>query len=362
MDSDIRSYPAELREICRCRIYLFTYRRPGLLKKAVESLIKQTYSHWVCEVHNDDPTDLRPTQVLAEFGDSRLTLVTHAENLGPTKTFNCAFAPVAEEFISILEDDNTWDPEFLSSCIAHLDERPDVSLVWANMQMWRQTDDTTCVPTDVTFWPQRTSTGEALPATTTFHWPNARSLIGELHSTGAMVVRSRDAPDYIIPDECPSNYMEHVRERTFRYPIVLIRQKLANWTWTTTTSRPSGGASSLAMQVMLAGSFLLHSEKTRYQLMRIWIDARRRRPRQLVILFLVILLNMRLWRLIRYFKVADFGWLCVDFGKHPLLTLTSLLHVRRLAILNTFLKDKTEKLFIRSRRTPASVSSVTANT
>src|SRR5437870_4247947 len=103
-----------------CRVYLFTYRRPKLLSRAINSLVHQTYVHWVCEVHNDDPADPVPGKIIDEFKDARITLVTHPENYGGTKSFNCAFVPVQEKFVSILEDDNTWDREFLDTCIACL--------------------------------------------------------------------------------------------------------------------------------------------------------------------------------------------------------------------------------------------------
>jgi glycosyltransferase involved in cell wall biosynthesis len=327
----------------RCRVYLFTYRRPELLRRAIKSLLDQTYTSWVCEVHNDDPSDFRPKEVLAGFADPRITLVTHPEKYGPTKTFNCAFVPVSEEFISILEDDNSWDPEFLSSCIDCLDKRPDVSLVWTNMQMWKQIDESACSPTDVFFWQESSKTGAKLPPTTTFPWPNARLFIGGLHSTGAMVLRSKHAADYIVPDECPSNFFEHVRERAFRYPIVLIRKKLANWTWTSTTSRPSGLALSIAIQVMLANSFLLHCKKNHFGYLRIWTRARRRKQRNLTILVFAIVYNICLWPLFRYLKATDVCWLCVDFLKHPFATAGSFRHMRRLEKLWQFVDKKTSE-------------------
>ncbi len=325
----------------RCRVYLFTYRRPQLLRQAVKSLVNQTFACWVCEVHNDDPEDLRSNEILAEFADPRITLVTHLEKYGTTKTFNCAFVPVVEDFISILEDDNTWEPDFLTSCIDCLDKRPDVALVWANMQLWKQVDESTCTPTDVLFWPEFSKRGDKMPATTIFHWPNARLFIGGLHSTGAMVFRSKHAPDYIVPDECPSNFFEHVRERTFRYPIVLIRKKLANWTWTTTTSRPPGLALSIAMQMMLANSFLLYSKKSHFRFLRIWAGARRRKQRHLLILVLATVQNLRLWPLFRYLKATDIAWLCVDLAKHPFAILASFKQMRRLENLHFFLDKKT---------------------
>lgn len=327
--------------VTRCRVYLLTYRRPQLLRRAVTSLINQTFTLWVCEVHNDDPDDLSPSQILAEFADPRISLVTHPEKYGPTKTFNCAFVPVVEEFISILEDDNTWEPDFLTSCIACLNKRPEVSLVWTNMQMWKQIDESTCVPTDVFFWPELSKSGAAFPATTTFRWLNVRLFIGGLHSNGAMVLRSRHAPEYVVPNDCPFNFIEHVRERTFRYPIVLIRRKLANWTWTSTTSRPSGLALSIAMQVMLANSFLLHCKKNHFRFLRIWARARKRKQRHLLILILAIVQNILLWPLFRYLRAKDIAWLCVDLAKHPFATIGLFKQMQRLEKLRQFIAKKT---------------------
>lgn len=329
--------------VARCRVYLFTYRRPELLRRAIKSLLDQTFAGWVCEVHNDDPTDERPKQVLAECSDPRITLVTHPEKYGPTKTFNCAFVPVSEDYVSILEDDNSWDPDFLTCCIECLDKNPEASMVWANMQLWQQVDETTCKPTEMLFWPERSKKGNALPPTTSFRWPNCRCLSGCLHSTGAMVFRSKYAPEYIVPDECPSNFFEHVRERTFRYPIILVRRKLANWTWTISTSRPSSLSLSVALRIMLANSYLLHCGKSHFSLLRIWAVARRRKQRHLIILVLAILSNLRLWPLFRYLKFADLPWLCVDFGRHPFATMGAFVQMRRLANLRRFVETKTRQ-------------------
>jgi glycosyltransferase involved in cell wall biosynthesis len=327
----------------KCRVYLFTYRRPQLLVRAIKSLLAQTYADWICELHNDDPHDSRPCKILTEFADPRITLVTHPQNYGPTKSFNCAFRPVGEEFISILEDDNAWDPEFLESCLACLTDRPEVSMVWANMQMWKQIDESTCIPTNVFFWPRQSKTGASLPPFETFHWPNAHSIIGGLHSNGAMVLRSKFAQDCRVPNECPFNFIEHVRERIFRYPIVLMRRKLAVWTWTLDSSRPANCALSTAMQVILANSFLLYCAKDKFPMLRIWARARQRKRRHLIILFLATLINVRLWPLFRYFKATDYLWVFIDFIKHPFATLQAVSKIPRYAHLHEFLKTRTKQ-------------------
>lgn len=88
-----------------------------MLARAVDSLLRQTFDDWVCELHNDDPDDTSPGELIDRIGDKRITVVNHIENLGPTRTFNVFFKSIREPFFSLLEDDNWWEPEFLQVMI-----------------------------------------------------------------------------------------------------------------------------------------------------------------------------------------------------------------------------------------------------
>jgi glycosyltransferase involved in cell wall biosynthesis len=332
-----------------CRVYVFTYRRSQLLRRAIRSLISQTHTRWICEVHNDDPNDASPGAVVTEFNDPRITLVTHHENYGATKSFNCAFVRVNEEFVSILEDDNSWDPDFLATCIDHLKLNPSASLVWANMQLWNQVSESECIPTSTEFWPQTDKTNRPLPRATSYAWPNARSLSGGLHSNGAMVMRAQHVAEYRIPDCCPFNFIEHVRERTFKYPIVLLRQKLANWTLTLTTARPSNFGQSAAVMIYLGASFLICCHKRRFTMLRIWQTSRRRRQRTVLTLVLAILSNPRLWHLMKFSRPSDYMWCLFDLCKRPLGFIFTLLYYWRLRTLGEFLYRTTRERFIEGK-------------
>jgi hypothetical protein len=247
--------------------------------------------------------------------------------------------------MTILEDDNTWEPQFLETCIKCLLERPHVSLVWCNMELWKESAPGECRPTGQLFWPAISKSGLALPEVKEFHWPNAFSMMGGLHSNGACVMRADHLPAYAIPNECPFNFIEQVRERSFRYPIALIRKRLANWTWTMETSRPSSLSRSLAMQVMLVGTFLCHSKRDRFALRRVFSRARKRTQRQLLVLVLAIAQHKQLWPLLRYLRVSDLFWVGRDFARHPVATIRSLSERRRLRNLEIFLNRNTAERF-----------------
>jgi GT2 family glycosyltransferase len=169
----------------RVRVYLCTYRRNHLLRRAVESLLNQTFRDWVCELHNDDPADKFPEELVRRVGDPRITLVNHEVNYGPTRSFNGFFKPISETYFSILEDDNWWEPEFLQRMVAALEAHRTIQLAWANMRRWIEQPDGSWTDTGIDVWDRPPG---AVPEL--FYWPQPQQLMGALHSNGAMLARS----------------------------------------------------------------------------------------------------------------------------------------------------------------------------
>ena len=64
------------------RVFLLTHRRRELLRRALDSLLAQTFTDWVCELHNDAPDDDFPRRLVAEIGDPRVSLHHHKHRLG----------------------------------------------------------------------------------------------------------------------------------------------------------------------------------------------------------------------------------------------------------------------------------------
>src|SRR5437868_5156255 len=102
------------------RVFVPTYRRHRLLERALASLRAQTFAGWVCEVHNDDPTDQFPAELVKKIADPRIQIVVHERNLGAAGTFNLFYRGTQEPFYSLLEDDNWWECEFLENMIREL--------------------------------------------------------------------------------------------------------------------------------------------------------------------------------------------------------------------------------------------------
>ena len=98
-----------------CEVRVPTYRRPGLLRRALESLRLQTLPDWTAVVFDDSP-DREGEPVVGGIGDRRIRYRPNPSNLGAAANLDRCFAagPVAGgRYACVLEDDNALLPEFL---------------------------------------------------------------------------------------------------------------------------------------------------------------------------------------------------------------------------------------------------------
>jgi len=231
------------------KVYLPTFRRHKLLPRALGSLRDQTFKDWICEVHNDDPEDSFPAQLVASAGDPRIQTVNHRKRLGGAATMNAFYAPVVENFVSILEDDNWWEPQFLAEMVAAAERNPHATVFWANMKLWQEREDGSFADTG------KTTYSVEGPAYEEFPWPHRRQVLGAIHSNGACLIRARPGGDYRIP-EVPFSVIEMFRERIFPQPLVLVRKPLANFSMTLATERARDGAAWAEATAALAATFI----------------------------------------------------------------------------------------------------------
>jgi hypothetical protein len=236
------------------RVYLLTYRRNHLLPRALASLRAQTFTNWVCELHNDDPADPFPAALTAKTADPRIRYVHHESNLGPNCTFNLVFQPCAESYVCLLEDDNWWETTFLTKLVALLEANPNIDVAWANMRIWRENLDASWTDTGRTIWPAADFAGA-----TPFPWPHARHLDSLIHSNGSALIRSRHLADLVVPPETPFLAMELIRERAMRFPLLFQPEPLVNFAWTQATHREASGLLAAQMKTLLAASYLRHA-------------------------------------------------------------------------------------------------------
>jgi glycosyltransferase involved in cell wall biosynthesis len=300
------------------RVYLLTYRRNVLLRRALRSLLAQTFTDWVCEFHNDDPDDPFPARLAAETGDSRLLMRQHAKNLGATRTFNLVFAPAEERYVCLLEDDNWWEPTFLERLVGLADEHPEAGFVWSNMKIWQETSEGEWIATGKTtaeiMWP-----GQELTDLTWFYWPQPQQRFNTLHYNGSTLFRSSEAEPLQIHQSAPQLAMETMRDRALRYPGLYLREPLVNFAWTISTYREQQTRLWLEFDALLDASFLQCCPRAAPSAAELWRDAADARPRRTASLLIHAWLAGRMSEFARHARPRDWIRVSAHALRHPIL-------------------------------------------
>jgi glycosyltransferase involved in cell wall biosynthesis len=101
-----------------------TFHKPHLLRRAVESLRRQTCPDWEMVISPDDGADYSELR----DSDPRIRLVDPQgqSRTGPGAARNKALAYATGEFVSCLDDDDTVDDNFVEVCLKALENAPAV--------------------------------------------------------------------------------------------------------------------------------------------------------------------------------------------------------------------------------------------
>ncbi|WP_175414956.1 glycosyltransferase family 2 protein [Nibricoccus aquaticus] len=301
----------------RVRVFLPTYRRHALLPRAVASLRAQSFQNWICELHNDDPADPFPGELVAGLADPRIHFVQHARNLGPIETFNRFYQPTAEPFVALLEDDNTWEPTFLETMLAAMDAHPSVTLAWCNQHIIQEDPDGHLTDTNTFANPPSPSSGPAAVSPRLQPWGQLRQITGALHANGAMLLRSRPGQSYPTP-QIPFGCVEAFRERMFPHPLLYVPQPLATFTITQQTARTNSARDWSAALALLAASFLKHARLSSDESRQLCADFRSQRPPMTDTLISAALQCREARALLRHITPRDWFHYTLRFFRPPL--------------------------------------------
>ncbi len=101
-----------------------TKDRPLMLKRALESVLKQSFENWLHVIVNDGGDALTLESVVAPYLNryrDRIRLIHNQTSLGMQNASNCAITTTDSEYVVIHDDDDSWGPTFLSECVRYLD-------------------------------------------------------------------------------------------------------------------------------------------------------------------------------------------------------------------------------------------------
>ncbi len=107
--------------MARVSIITALYNHEKYIRKAIESVLSQTYSDWELLIWDDGSQDqsLQIAQSYAQTHPKKIKIYTHdgAKNQGQEKTRNSAIKKASGEFLCLLDSDDFYHPEKLEKLL-----------------------------------------------------------------------------------------------------------------------------------------------------------------------------------------------------------------------------------------------------
>jgi glycosyltransferase involved in cell wall biosynthesis len=130
-----------------------TYRRSKLLKRAILSVLRQTYRNVLVCVYDNNSND-DTAEVVAEIasGDSRVKYHRHPENIGMIANINYGISKVDTPLFSILSDDDVILPGFYEEALKGFDNHPEA--IFSAGSVVNMTQDGQVLGVTLSSWPR----------------------------------------------------------------------------------------------------------------------------------------------------------------------------------------------------------------
>lgn len=113
-------------------IVIPVYNRLGYLAATLDSVLAQTFQGWELLVV-DDGSQEDVAGFTAQYTDPRMRFIRQA-NQGNAAARNAGIEQGSGEFVICLDSDDLWHPTMLEKCVAFLLARPDVDVVYTQVQ------------------------------------------------------------------------------------------------------------------------------------------------------------------------------------------------------------------------------------
>jgi len=120
-------------------IILPTLNRDQLLPRAIKSVLIQTFGNFELIIVDDASMD-NTAAVVKQFSDHRILHYAHAKNCGVAAARNSGIRQAKGKYISFLDDDDEYCPEFLHKTFLYMETAPEpAGFSWAGQYLFEDT-------------------------------------------------------------------------------------------------------------------------------------------------------------------------------------------------------------------------------
>jgi len=107
-----------------------TYKRPHLIRRAIQSVLNQTYKNFEIVIVDSSP-DNETEKVVNSFNDKRIKYIHNKVRTYPPAARNQGVRESSQDskYIAFLDDDDEYFPQYLEKTIKRLEEKNDLAFV-----------------------------------------------------------------------------------------------------------------------------------------------------------------------------------------------------------------------------------------
>lgn len=116
-------------------IVIPTYNRQSLLREALESVARQTFTAWRAVVVDNDSSD--ETEAMMTRWDDPRVMYIRQSNRGPSGGRNTGIAQAQTPWIAFLDSDDLWDPDYLAEGMDYVRRHPGQGIYASRGQYFR---------------------------------------------------------------------------------------------------------------------------------------------------------------------------------------------------------------------------------
>lgn len=111
------------------------YNRVGIVERAIDSVLNQTYTNFELLIIDDGSTD-GTRELLQNIHDNRIKLIFSKTNKGASAARNIGLNKCSGEYIFYLDSDNEWDSRYLKSMVGAFMELPDADALYSGQFLY----------------------------------------------------------------------------------------------------------------------------------------------------------------------------------------------------------------------------------
>lgn len=117
-------------------IIMPTYNREQLIKKAMGSVLKQSYENWELIIVDDGSSD-NTLKLLNQISNEKIKILSHDKNKGAAAARNTGLKNASGKYVMYLDSDNQWDSRYVETMVGAFMELPQADAIYSGQLLYK---------------------------------------------------------------------------------------------------------------------------------------------------------------------------------------------------------------------------------